>query len=385
MMAITAEFKELFGDWIASVTSAADAVAGRLVRSRRISLDQGEDGTLTAKAIASKAIASKAIASKAISSKAISSKAIASKNALTLSDISFRLDRGKPNPPLPPDWVAAFRGSRVEAQLPSGHVMACPLDFPAQAGDFLDGMIRAQIDRLTPWTVHDAIFGWTPPVTAANERIEVTFAATSKSKVEPLLQFVQSQAVSSVAIYSTVSAGAGPAARIKLLEQSLQSTIGSTVSLPRLLRGALLATGIAAAASLLVAAYLENSMQSEQSELQRQISQRRAALRLDPNATGSGLGLLAKRKQTTPSSIMVMEAISRALPDTTYVTELRIEGDKVQVVGMTQDAPSLIKLMEQSPQFTRATFFAPTTRAANEPGERFHIEAHITAYFGSGT
>lgn len=97
------------------------------------------------------------------------------------------------------------------------------------------------------------------------------------------------------------------------------------------------------------------------------------------------MGLLAKRKQTTPSSVMVLEAISRALPDTTYVTELRIEGDKAQVVGMTQDAPSLIRLMEQSPQFSRATFFAPTTRAANEPGERFHIEAHISAYFGSAS
>jgi general secretion pathway protein L len=358
-MALTAELKELFGEWIAAVASAVD-VAGRLVRSRRIVLDEGEDGVFTAKAIASK-------------------------NALALSDISFRLDSGKPNPRLPPDWVAALRSSRVEVQLPARHVMVCPLDFPTQARDFLDGMIRAQIDRLTPWTARDAVFGWSPPVIVANERIELTFAATSKSKIEPLLQFVQAQDASSVAIYHTASVGEGTFARIKLFDKPLQSSMGLTVNVPRLLRGTLLAMGAAAAASLLIAAYLENSLQSDQSELQRQISQRRAAVRLDPNATGSGLGLLAKRKQTAPSSIMVFEALSRALPDSTYVTELRIERDKVQVVGMTQDAPSLIRLMEQSPQFTRATFFAPTTRAANEPGERFHMEAHITAYFGSGS
>jgi general secretion pathway protein L len=358
-MTMSAEFKQLFGDWIAAVTGAVESVAGRVVRSRRILLGQGEDGVFTARMMPSK-------------------------NAPFLPDASFRLDGSRSTPPLPAEWTAAFRGSRVEAQLASSQMMACRLDFPGQAGDFLDGMIRAQVDRLTPWSVNDAVFGWSAPE-AANDRIEVTFAATSKLKTQPLLRFVEAMDAASVVISGAAVVGADPAVPIRLLDKPLQSAIGSTFSIPRLLRTVLLGAGVTAAASLLIAAYLENSMQSEQSELQRQISQRRAALRLDANGAGSALGLLAKRKQTTPSSIMVLEAISRALPDTTYVTELRIEGDKVQVVGMTQDAPSLIRLMEQSPQFTRATFFAPTTHAANEQGERFHIEAHLNAYFGAGT
>jgi general secretion pathway protein L len=359
MMAMISEFQQLFGEWIAAVTSAADAAVGQFVRSRRILLEEGDDGVFTARTIAAK-------------------------KDMALPDLVFRLDSGRPQPPLPADWKAAFRGSRVEAQLQSGHVMTCLLDFPSKAGDFLDGMIRAQIDRLTPWTANDAVFGWSPPTPAANDRIDVTFAATSKLKVQPLLQFAQALDVASVAIYATASLGDGAPARIRLFDQLWRSAIGAT-RIPRLLRAILLSAGAAAAASLLISTYLGSSLQSQQDELQRQLSQRRAALRLDPNSAGSGLGLLAKRKQATPSSVVVLEAISRVLPDTTYVTELRIDGDKVQVVGMTQDAPSLIRLMEQSPQFSRATFFAPTTRAANESGESFHIEAHITAYFGSVT
>lgn len=359
-MAMISEFKDLFGQWIATVAGTVDAVAGRLMRPRQIQLAEGADDTFAAKAIPAR-------------------------NRPALPDVSFRLDRGRSHPPLPADWQAAFRGGRVEVLLQPAHVMFCPLDFPSQAGDFLDGMIRTQVDRLTPWTVNDAIFGWSPPAHTANDRIEVTFAATSKLKVQPILQLAGALDVASVAVFATASAGEGPPVRIKLLDKSLRSAIGRTVDVPRILRAVLLSAGLAAAASLLVSFYLGSSLQSEQQQLQSRISQRRAALRLDPNAGGSGLALLAKRKQTTPSSVTVLEAISRVLPDTTYVTELRIEGDKIQVVGMTQDAPALVRLIEQSPQFTRATFFAPTTHAQNEPGERFHIEAHITVYFGSGT
>lgn len=354
-MALISDAKQFLTGWIDAVSRAVDMVAGRFVRAQQIRLAEAADGSFTASAVAAK-------------------------SGTGLPELSFRLDGGKP--PLPAEWKAAFRGGRVEAHLQPAQVMIHQLDFPNKAADFLQGMILAQVDRLTPWSAGDAVFGWSLPEPTANDRIAVTFAATSRRKVDPLLQFAETVDAVSVAISAPAADASTP---IKLLDQPLRSVIGAAVNVPRLLRVILLSSALAAAASLIANGYLGGSLQSELGDLQQRISQRRAALRLDANGTASGLGLLAKRKQTTPASVMVLEAITRALPDSTYVTELRIEGDKIQVVGMTQDAPSLIRLMEQSPQFTRATFFAPTTHAANEPGERFHIEAHITAYFGSGT
>src|SRR5205807_6257014 len=89
--------------------------------------------------------------------------------------------------------------------------------------------------------------------------------------------------------------------------------------------------------------------------------------------------VLERRKHGSPASVIALEALSRVLPDHTYVTELHVVDNKLQVVGITRDAPSLISLIEQSPHFTRATFFAPTTRSPSDPGERFHIEARVEA------
>ena len=357
-MAAFAEARELFGQWIEAVVGAVDGIAGRLVRARRIHLSQHDDGTYVARPISGD-------------------------SGAALPELSFRLDRGVPQPPLSAEWKAAFRSSSIEAELPASQAMTHLLDFPSKASDFLDGMIRTQVDRLTPWNARDAVFGWTPPKEAADGRIEVVFAATSRLVVAPFLQLAQTLDAASITVCT--EAPSGGSGKIMLIEKSLRSVIGQAVNLPRFVRAILLSAGIGAAASLLLNIYLGGSLQDDLGDLQRRITQRRAALRLDANGLASGLGLLAKRKQTTPSSVMVLEAVTRALPDSTFVTELRIEGDKIQVVGMTQDAPSLIRLMEQSPQFTRATFFAPTTRAANEPGERFHIEAHITPSFGSGS
>ncbi len=354
------EIKVLFDEWIAAVARAVNFGIGRYARRRRILLSEDSENAFTAKMISAR-------------------------KGTALPEVSFRLSHGRPNPPLPVDWQTAFRGSRVEALMTPGQVLFRSLDFPKQAVDFLDGMIRTQIDRLTPWTADDVVFGWSPPSAVPNKRVELTLAATSRQEIQPLVQLATGLGAASIAAFAVLPVAGGTPAKIKVFDQPLRGAIGRAVDVPRMLRVVLLSAGLAAAASLIVAAYIGSSLESEQQQLTRRISERRASLRLTPNAGGSALSLLAKRKQTGPSSVVVLEALSQALPDSTYVTELRIEGDKVQVVGMTQDAPSLIRLLERSPQFARATFFAPTTRAQNDPGERFHIEAHITPSFGSGT
>jgi general secretion pathway protein L len=350
------ELKELLAVWIAAVAAAVEAVMSRIVPQRRVLLVEGDDDGFTVRA--------------SVPGKTMPPAA------------KFRLSQGRIEPALSGEWRSALRGSRLDVLLRPDQVLFRPIDFPKAAANFLDGMVRAQIDRLTPWAANEAVFGLTAPAPMANERIALTLAATSRQRIQPLLRLAAD--VGAVSVTGLVEApdAAHSTEPIRVFDQPLTGVTGAAIDVPKLLSRTLLGSCVAAAASLALAAYVGSVLDAEQQDLQRAIAQRRAALFRVNQGGGSAETLLAKRKQTSPSSVMVLEAITRALPDSTYVTELRVEGDKVQVVGLTQDAPSLIRLMEQSPQFTRATFFAPTTRGQNEAGERFHIEAHITPYFG---
>ena len=116
-------------------------------------------------------------------------------------------------------------------------------------------------------------------------------------------------------------------------------------------------------------------------DLQNRIAESRSELmnRRGP-AAEEALKALRARKWATPSAVMVLEALSKALPDEAHLTELRIESGKVQIAGLATDAPALIRLIEQSRQFTKATFFAPTVRGSSG-GQSFHIEAHMEPSF----
>ena len=276
-----------------------------------------------------------------------------------------------------------LRGAQVELVLQPKRFMYRLLELPRRASDFLEGIIRAQIDRLTPWSSADAAFGWYPSTETGTDRMAVTIAATARTLIAPFINAIARLGADTIVVSAAWPQPRPDIVAIKICEQKIGQAEGHR-RIRRILLLLLVGAGAVGAVSVAASAVIGGMIETQRDDLTRRIAERRAAIQPGHDATSEAALDLQRHKRETPSSVIVIEALSRVLPDDTYLTELRILGDKMQIVGVTRDAPSLIRLIEQTSHFSRATFFAPTTRSPSESGERFSIEAHLEPVYTPG-
>ena len=80
--------------------------------------------------------------------------------------------------------------------------------------------------------------------------------------------------------------------------------------------------------------------------------------------------------------LQVVQALTNALPDDTYLQRFQIEGRKVVIAGDTSDSAALMQKLEAIPQAREVRALSPAIRRPGALKESFQIEFQLTDDFG---
>jgi general secretion pathway protein L len=281
--------------------------------------------------------------------------------------------------------------SFVIFEFPAGKVVIRQVSVPAQARKFLSGVVRNQIERLSPWPANGVAYGFVAEEGTADAAvIEVQVLMAARTDVDAAQQTLAELGLQVDRIVARVTdADVGDETTGSV---TLWSRLADTS--PDRLGSAARSTGIGiaafAAVSVLLASWALVSTASIRNDsedvaararmLQRQVQTGRTTSSTSiPPAERAWL-----LKETSISSVILIEALSRALPATAYLNEIRLEKDSLRIMGLADDVPALLAPLERSGHMSGVHFFAPTARGPDGKLFRFSIEAHVEPHIKIG-
>jgi general secretion pathway protein L len=267
-------------------------------------------------------------------------------------------------------------------ELPANNVVSRQITVPAQARKFLSGVVRNQIERLSPWPASGVAYGFAEAGAADAAVIEVRILMSARSDIDTVRQELAALALPIDRIVASgLDTEGGVLAPVTLWSRPADASSESLASFAQAI-GVVIAASVAL--SLVVASWALVSTASLRSEsediaarskvLQRQVQAGRTASSLAAMPPLERAWLL---KSTSISSVILIEALSRALPDSAYVNEIRLEKDSLRIMGLAEDVPALLAPLERSEHMTDVHFVAPTARGPDGKMFRFSIEAHV--------
>ena len=90
-------------------------------------------------------------------------------------------------------------------------------------------------------------------------------------------------------------------------------------------------------------------------------------------AAGAQSAAMRNFRMSRPATVDIIEELTRLLPDGVSLSDLKIDGDTVEISGFAKPAASVIPILERSEMFKDAALTAPVTFDSTENKERFSL------------
>jgi general secretion pathway protein L len=271
-----------------------------------------------------------------------------------------------------------MKRAEVVLRLPADKALYKSLSLPAIPQDELASALYYQIDRQTPFASGDVYFDYQVREASENgKRLAVDLVVVPKAVIDPLRQRLSSLGLAP-AVVDVRRAGRDVRPEFNLLRSAAKATTSRAVMF---VNGAL---ALATVVLLAVAVYLPLDQRRTVSE---DLSNRLTAARKEADAVAklqaeieklrNEAGLVERQKHAQAPVAIVLEELSRRLPDHTWVTEIQINGGTIRLSGYSSASSSLIALLDESPTFKTPRFNSPVTSDQETGQERFNLSIDL--------
>jgi general secretion pathway protein L len=267
----------------------------------------------------------------------------------------------------------------ISLRLPFSACFVRRTELPAGAQRDFARLLALDLERSTPFKTKDVLTTYTVDgAPTAKGLLKVRHLIIKRKSVEGLTADIEALGLKVTRIECLTEDGAA-CFPTNFLASS--ATPGATAR-PIGIATTLLALGVAALAASATYTYIDHHaqaltrLQAETTRL-KAISQSQKDALAKTQSAFTEIANYQKLRAETVSKVTVIEELSRILPDTAWITDLKLDGSTLDISGLATSAAALVPILERSRTFVDATSTASLTFDPREEKERYSIRARI--------
>jgi general secretion pathway protein L len=268
-------------------------------------------------------------------------------------------------------------GAAVRLRLRPGSLLERDVVLPLAAERALDRVLQYEMDRLTPFSAAETFWGWR--ITRrerAHGRLHLRLTLGPRAPIAPILAKLASVGAGPALLEAPAHPGGEGWRRIDLSHQGQR--IGRTALM---VRASLVFCGVLLLA-LIALPFLRQSLEVASVEariaaLEPSVADA-ARLRRGIEAQSSGISMLAAARGQVGDPLRAIAAVTDALPDDSWLTDLVLEQRRLRIDGQSRKAVQLIARLAANPAIVDPAFAAPVTRDDSGHVDVFSISAEVT-------
>lgn len=247
------------------------------------------------------------------------------------------------------------------------------IEIPKKARHDAGRILELDLERATPFKLKDVLTAHV--VDAAPEQKGALCARQFVLKRETVVRALSEaeQAGATVRRITCLTSNGRETLPVNFLEAVTPSVRrGNDTWVRTLTVGLVLLAGLATALAMWRNVSALAALDRQTAEIRMQLGARDDHSNGTASAAKEVAAVQARKAQAVPA-VVLLDEITRLLPDDTYLSELRMSGRSIELSGLSRRASDLVGTLEKSPYFGDATLTAPVTFDPNADRERFNL------------